>query len=300
MSTGWSLWVMGLVVLNIGITLFLFFWGTRVSIPTENDGTSGHVWAHGVLREGVRKVPVWWYVPSVCVFIISITYLVFYPGFGNNPGKLGWTSYGELEKDVAANNALLDPIMQRAESQSFKSLSQDPQALQIGHRLFQDNCAACHGRDGLGNKVIGAPNLLDGASLFGGSAEDIVKSIRDGRNGVMPGWESLGYGKVKNLAHYIRRLSGESADGPSANAGENYFDTCAACHGADAKGNKALGAPNLTDNASLYGNSIEELMTTINKGRQGYMPAWKDRLSNAEIRVITAWILGNETASAGK
>ena len=58
MTGFWSTWVIVLVVINLGITVFLFLWGLRVDIPTQPDGTSGHVWAHGVLREGVRRLPI--------------------------------------------------------------------------------------------------------------------------------------------------------------------------------------------------------------------------------------------------
>lgn len=297
MSTGWSVWVMVLVVLNLSITLFLFFWGTRVAIPTEKDGTSGHVWAHGVLREGVRNVPTWWYLMSLGAFVAGITYLVLYPGVGGSEGALKWTSQGQLQAETAVSEELLKPVMESAASDSFRRLAQNDQAMHIGGRLFLDNCASCHGRNAKGNHVIGAPDLTDSASLYGHSAADIQESIAQGRRGAMPPWASLGYGKIKNLAHYVSSLSGGSHDGASAAVGKNYFATCAACHGADARGNKALGAPDLTDSASLYGSSIEQLMESITDGRQGVMPGWKDRLSDVEIRLISAWILSNEGAS---
>lgn len=297
MSTGWSLWVMALVVLNISITLFLFFWGTRVAIPTQKDGTSGHVWAHGVLREGIRKLPTWWYLMSLSMFVIGIGYLVLYPGFGSNEGALKWTSQGQLNAETEYSEELLQPVMDSAASDGYKALAKNEQAMHIGGRLFLDNCAGCHGRDAKGNHVIGAPDLTDSASLYGHSAADIQNSIAEGRSAAMPPWASLGYGKIKNLAHYVSSLSSGSHDGASASAGKNDFVACAACHGADARGNKVLGAPDLTDSASLYGNSIEQLMESITNGRQGVMPGWKDRLSDAEIRLITAWVLSNEGAS---
>src|SRR5262249_45010581 len=64
MSTFWSAWVIALIIVNLGITLFLFVWGILVKIPTLPDGTSGHVWAHGVLREGIHNLPRWWIVLS--------------------------------------------------------------------------------------------------------------------------------------------------------------------------------------------------------------------------------------------
>src|SRR5690606_1683306 len=96
----WSGWIMFLIVLNMGITLFLFLWGTRVSIPTLPDGTSGHVWAHGVLREGVRRLPTWWVLFSAAMFVWGFAYLALYPGFGRFEGLLKWTSFTELERDA--------------------------------------------------------------------------------------------------------------------------------------------------------------------------------------------------------
>ncbi|MGP1664890.1 MAG: cbb3-type cytochrome c oxidase N-terminal domain-containing protein, partial [Rhodanobacter sp.] len=96
MSTGWSLWVMFLVSLNMGITFLLFLWAPRVKIPTLPDDTTGHVWAHGTIREGLRKLPLWWVLFSATMFISGWTYLYLYPGFGNHKGSLGWTSHQEL------------------------------------------------------------------------------------------------------------------------------------------------------------------------------------------------------------
>src|SRR5690606_25220326 len=79
MSTFWSAWIMFLVTLNLGITLFLFIWGQRVDIPRLPDGTTGHVWAHGVLREGLRRLPRWWVLFSASTFVIGFGYLVLYP-----------------------------------------------------------------------------------------------------------------------------------------------------------------------------------------------------------------------------
>ena len=110
MSAGWSAWVMLLIVLNLGITLFLFLWGQRSTIPTQADGTSGHVWAHGVLREGVRKLPGWWVVMSAAMFVAGFSYLALYPGFGGFKGVLGWTSHDELARNRGNQRSPLAPL----------------------------------------------------------------------------------------------------------------------------------------------------------------------------------------------
>src|SRR5688500_18730794 len=98
MSSFWSGWVMFLVVLNLGIALLLFVWALRVKIPTQDDGTTGHVWAHGVLREAVRKLPMWWILFSIGMFLWGVSYLVLYPGFGAYRCTLRWTSQQEFEQ----------------------------------------------------------------------------------------------------------------------------------------------------------------------------------------------------------
>ncbi len=290
MSSGWSLWVMFLIVLNLGITLFLFLWAPRVKIPTLPDHTSGHVWAHGALREGVRKLPQWWVWFSAAMFVSGFAYLALYPGFGNHKGMLGWTSHGELARDEAANNARMDELLVRFREYPVKQLADDPAALQMGGRLFVDNCAACHGRGGYGNVKLGAPSLIDDDWLYGGSGKDILASIHDGRSGLMPPWASLGEDNVKNLAQYVLSLSGAPHNEAAAAAAKPLFATCAACHGAEGKGNPALGAPNLTDHIWLHGGKLADIERSIGGGRQGAMPAWSKRLSDDQVRVLAAYV----------
>ncbi|GAA0888853.1 cytochrome-c oxidase, cbb3-type subunit III [Rhodanobacter soli] len=290
MSAGWSLWVMFLVVLNMGITFFLYLWGPRAKIPTLPDGTSGHVWAHGVLREGVRNLPLWWVLFSGAMFVIGFAYLALFPGFGSFKGVLGWTSHNELAQHVAANEATLAPLMERFKLYPVEQLASDPAAQQMGKVLFEDNCAACHQRSAKGNVALGAPDLSDSDWLYGSSGNDITTSIHDGRSGVMPPWASLGADNVKNLAQYVLSLSGSPHDAAKAAAGQPLFTTCAACHGAEGKGNPALGAPNLTDKVWLHGGSMANIEKSIGEGRQGHMPAWSPRLSDDQIRVVAAYV----------
>ena len=72
--------------------------------------------------------------------------------------------------------------------------------------------------------------------------------------------------------------------------GKRLFSTCAACHGADAKGNTAMGAPNLTDGIWLYGGNLADIAETIRRGRNGLMPAWRDRLGSENASLVAAWV----------
>lgn len=302
MSSGWSWWVIGLVVFNLGVTFCLFVWAPRARIPTLPDGTTGHVWADGALREGMHRLPGWWIGGSFAMYVVAVGYLVLYPGFGNHPGRLDWTSEKELAVTTAANAAKLEPVLHRIVAMDVEALAGDAQARRLGERLFVDNCAGCHGRAGLGNPNLGAPNLTDADWLYGGSAQDITASIRDGRSGVMPPWTSLGEPSVKSLVQYVLSLSGQSHDTESAAAGEPLFSAiCTACHGPEGKGIPQLGAPNLTDAIWLYGGTQAAIETSIRDGRQGHMPALGPRLSAGEIHLLAGYVhhlSGRENTSA--
>lgn len=291
MSGGWSWWVIVLIVFNLGSTFFLFLWAPRAKVPVLPDGTTGHTWAHGALREGMHRLPRWWIALSLAMYLVAFGYFVLYPGFGDRAGTLGWTSAKELTAATAANAAKLDPVMRRLAAMRVEAIADDPQAQRLGERLFVDNCAACHGRSGLGNAQLGAPNLADADWLYGGTGQDIATSIHDGRSGVMPPWGTLGEATVKNLAQYVLRLAGRPHDATAAAAGKPVFETtCGACHGPDGTGNPLLGAPNLTDDTWLYGGRPETIERSIHDGRTGQMPAWSPRLSDAEIHVLAGYV----------
>lgn len=306
MSSFWSTWVMVLIVFNLGLTLALFLWAPRAKVPTLADGTTGHVWAHGVLREGMHALPRWWIVISLAMFILAFAYLVLYPGFGALPGRLGWTAHGELARDTAANDALRGPALQRFARTPIEQLATDPQALALGHVLFADNCAACHGSKARGNVLLGAPDLADGDWLYGGDGQAIVTSILDGRQGVMPPWgAAFDQAGITNLAVYVASLSlpPRNADAIlKAAAGKKLFGACAACHGADGKGNAALGAPDLTDRVWLHGQTQAAIEDTIRNGRNGHMPPWRERLGVEQVHVLAAYVysLSHSAAPAAR
>lgn len=299
MSGFWSAWVMLLIVVNLGITLFLFLWAPRVVIPTQPDGTSGHVWAHGVLREGIRRLPTWWIVLSGSAFVMSFTYLALYPGFGAFSGLLGWTSQSELALAQTANRALEAPLRERIRGKSIESIAADPEALRVGEVIFIDNCAACHGRGATGNHALGAPDLTDGDWLHGGDVNAILASITNGRRGAMPAFSSaLSEDQIVELANYVAKLSKRPHDALRAELGRALFSNCAPCHGADGKGTPALGAPNLTDDTWLYGDRITDIAETIRHGRNGEMPAWRARLSAEDISLVAAWVYARSHPAA--
>jgi cytochrome c oxidase cbb3-type subunit III len=129
--------------------------------------------------------------------------------------------------------------------------------------------------------------------LWGGTPERIQGTITQGRQGVMPPMAAaVGSGDdVRNLAHYVLTLSG-GPDSLKAQLGRPKFGVCAACHGADGKGNVALGAPNLTDDIWLHGRGEEAIVALVTQGKINAMPAFAERLSADQIRVLTAYVWG--------
>ncbi|MBP5858673.1 cytochrome-c oxidase, cbb3-type subunit III [Marivibrio halodurans] len=74
---------------------------------------------------------------------------------------------------------------------------------------FLDNCAACHGEDGKGMAMMGAPNLTDAIWLYGSETDQIIRQISEPRHGVMPAWgDRLGDVTVKQLTLYVHQLGG--------------------------------------------------------------------------------------------
>lgn len=165
--------------------------------------------------------------------------------------------------------------------------------LKIGQRLFLQNCSQCHGSDARG--ATGFPNLADSDWLYGGTPAAIKETIMNGRTPQMPAWEAaLGEQGVKEMTAFVLSLSGRTVNQKDAEAGQAKFAMCAACHGADGRGSLAhnlpFGAPNLTDTVWLYGGSQRAVEETIRHGRQGVMPAWKEKLGEDKIHLITAYV----------
>ena len=108
----------------------------------------------------------------------------------------------------------------------------------------------------------------------------------------MPPWAApLGEDGVTEVVAYVQQLSGQDADAELAAAGQARFQMfCVACHGPEGKGNPALGAPNLTDGTWLYGGSAADIEYALRNGRNGQMPAQAERLGEAKIHLLTAYV----------
>ena len=251
--------------------------------------TTGHTWDED-LGEYNNPLPRWWMWLFYITIVFALIYLALYPGLGSWKGLLGWTEVGQLREETARHEQQFGPLYERYAKTDIEALARDPKAHAIGERLFLNNCAQCHASDAAGS--TGFPNLTDLDWLWGGTPEAIRTSIAEGRVGVMPPWGSvLGEQGVKDAAHYVMSLSGLPADSIRVARGKEIFaKTCIACHGPDAKGNPAMGAPNLTDQVWLHGSAEPQIIETISKGRIDRMPAHKDVLSPAKIHLLTAYV----------
>ncbi len=80
---------------------------------------------------------------------------------------------------------------------------------EAGAQVYASTCVACHGANGEGMAMLGAPSLTQPAAwIYGSSLTQLQQTIRHGRNGQMPAQEEyLGADKVHILAAYVYSLS---------------------------------------------------------------------------------------------
>jgi cytochrome c oxidase cbb3-type subunit 3 len=283
----WNMYVVVIVLGSIlACAVLLYMQGKAKFTPGK---TMGHVWDE-TLEEYNNPMPKWWSWLFVITVIFALVYLALYPGLGSFKGVLGWSAVGQYNAERERMDATVQPMYSKYLGMDVKALAADKQAMETGKRLYLTYCMQCHGADGRGAK--GFPNLTDGDWLYGGEPEQIKQTIAEGRMGVMPAHAQLGADTIKDLANYVRSLSGLPNDSVRATKGKEAFTSagCVGCHGMDAKGMQAIGAPNLTDKVWLYGSSEATITETITNGRQNKMPSWKAFLGDAKDHVLTAYV----------
>ena len=287
-NSGWSIFVAVATVVSLVACLALLIVAARRRVMA-NDNTTGHVWDED-LRELNNPLPRWWMYLFVITIVFAAIYLALYPGLGSHDGTLKWSSTGQWEKEQAKANEAMAPIYANYVKMSAEDLAKDAKAMGIGQRLFLNNCAQCHGSDARGSK--GFPNLTDDDWLWGGSHEKIIETITNGRQGNMPPMAAaVGTGEdVRNVAHYVLSLSDSAHNPVFAQLGQAKFAACAACHGADGKGNQLLGAPNLTDKVWLHGWGEGAITAMVQQGKLNVMPAQAKLLTPEQIHVLGAYV----------
>jgi len=287
---GWAIYVAVATALSLVACLALLIIAARRRVMA-NDNSTGHVWDED-LREMNNPLPRWWMGLFVATLLFSAAYLSFYPGLGSMEGTLGWTSVGQHQEEQAKARAEAAPLYAKFANKPAAELVQDAQAMGIGERLFANNCATCHGADARGSTSF--PNLTDRDWLWGGTPERIAETIIQGRQGAMPLMAAAigNSDDIRNVAHYVLSLSGSPHESIAAQLGRSKFTACAACHGADGKGNPALGAPNLADDVWLHGWGAEKVAAMIRSGKTNVMPAHGARLTAEQVHLLSAYVWG--------
>ncbi|QYJ80458.1 cytochrome-c oxidase, cbb3-type subunit III [Shewanella acanthi] len=316
MSSFWSIWISVLSLIVIAGCIFLLRACSKNNTHVEEGESMGH--SFDGIEELNNPLPKWWSYMFYITIVFGLIYLALFPGLGNYQGLLNWTSsnqsigtekgikadsaaaielaakegrYVQYDQEVKHANDKYGPIFAAYLATPLEELVKNQEALKVGGRLFLQNCAQCHGSDARGSK--GFPNLTDSDWLYGGDLATIKTTIMNGRHGMMPpkGGLPIDDSEIAGLAEYVVKLSGREHDATLAAQGQGSFmKGCFACHGMDAKGNKLMGAPDLTDDVWLYGGSRGMIEETLKHGRAGVMPAWKDVLGEEKVHVISAYV----------
>lgn len=268
--------------------------------------TTGHQWDG--IKELNTPLPRWWLWTFYMTIIWGIGYSIAYPAWplinGATAGVIGFSTRENVASEIAAYRERNAEVEAQLASANLANVTPGTPihdyAIAGGAAVFRSHCSQCHGSGAAG--AVGYPNLLDDAWLWGGALEDIVATVRHGiRNDTDPDarWSQMpAFGEILEeeeiaaAANYVMALSGRTAPDPAlAEQGATLFaENCASCHGENGMGDREQGAPNLTDAIWLYGGDMETLVETITYSRFGVMPAWGQRLSEADVKAVALYV----------
>ena len=232
MADFFSEWWSTAIAVLTGISILacgLLLWSqSKVKVKIGADGkplpaeTTGHVWDESLMEQN-NPLPKWWMWLFYLTIIYSVGYLIVYPGMGSYQGTFGWSQEGAYAKEMKDGEKQYGPLFNKYLNTDVKLVAKDPQAIEIGQRLFLNSCAQCHGSDAQGGK--GYPNLTDSDWLYGGTPEVIKTTLMEGRHGQMPpmGAAIGSDDDVKNVANYVMSLSGAAHDPIKAAIGKSKF-----------------------------------------------------------------------------
>ena len=159
LNSFWHWFAIIVTLASIFACWWLLHWTKGISDRDEDEvGDTGHIWDDDI-RELNNPLPRWWLHLFNITIVFSLAYLVLFPGLGNLPGTQGWTQLGRYEDERKAAEEAQSAVYARFRDMSVEELIRDEEAMDIGMRLFGNNCAMCHGSDGRGG--VGFPNLTD-------------------------------------------------------------------------------------------------------------------------------------------
>lgn len=281
----WSGWVIVLTCVSFATLVWLVlsvYFSPSAGEHPENEP----VWDND-LREGSSAPPLWWFWMLLAALVFSLIYLMLYPGLGSYPGLLNWSQGSRIVESYENYDASFQDIRADIAGANLAEIQNNLELMQTAERIFRRECSACHGPDARGQAAL-FPNLMDIDWQWGSSAEQIEQTIRAGRSANMLAWQSiLGDENVDQVSEYVANFSSSDDTHPGRAI---YQQNCAACHGMDGVGNPLLGAPNLADNIWLYGGDLETIRASIATGRNGIMPAFAQRLDDAQIKLLVAML----------
>ena len=283
----------------------------RVTKQKTEVPTTGHEWDG--IREYDNPMPRWWVWVFYLTIVWAIWYTIAYPAWplidGATRGYLGQNSRTDVVAEIETFEKANGPIQARLEAADLDAIKDDKDlaeyARAAGAAVFKTNCAQCHGAGAAGVQKLGYPSLLDNDWLWGGTMEDIhltvthgIRNTTDGdaRYSEMPKFgadELLEKEQIGQVVEYVLSLSKLDHDAAKAAEGMTVFvDNCAACHMEDGTGDRAQGAPNLSDFVWLYGDSREAITESVFYARFGVMPNWNERLKEHQIRAVAFYVHG--------
>jgi len=289
MSTFWSIFIIVLVVINVGGCLWLISWTMNMKTDDQVDDSTGHTW-DGDLKEYNNPLPKWWLNTFYLSIAFTVIYLILYPGFGNFSGVLGWSQLGQYESDVEATRQQYAEVYAAFDGVPLAELATNADALRLGRNTYMNNCASCHGSDGRGAKSF--PNLTDNNWMWGGEPAQIQQTISQGRIGNMPALGAVvGEAGLEQVISYLLADADDTSADVTAGKQKYMTSGCIGCHGANAEGNVMLGAPNLRDDYWLHGSSRETIRDVVNNGRVNQMPAHQELIGEDRVKLVAAYVL---------
>lgn len=270
--------------------------------------TTGHEWDG--IRELNKPLPKWWLYVFYATIVWAIGYWLLMPAWplvaSYTKGFLGYSQRQKVAGQIEAAKAAKAEYRDKIAQSDLATINEDPELLRFalagGEATFGDNCAPCHGRGAQG--AFGYPNLRDDSWLWGGTLDDIQRTILHGIRADDPktrgaGTQMPGFGQtgvltepqIGDVSEYVLSLSGRTEDQEAAARGaQTFVATCAPCHGPQGKGDPALGTPDLTDELWLYGGDKATVAGSIRVGRAGVMPAWAHRLDSETIKELAIYV----------
>jgi cytochrome c oxidase cbb3-type subunit 3 len=284
----------------------------RPAPRTEEDRrTTGHVWDG--IEEWDNPMPRWWLWTFYATIVWALIYVILFPAWplvtGATPGLLGFSTRANVAAEIQRFDAANAPIRERLVAADLDAIASDPELLSFannaGAAVFRSHCSQCHGSGAAGVAAKGYPNLLDDDWIWGGEMADIHLTIThgirnttdpDARYSEMPAFgrdELLEPEQIAAVVEHVLAISGQDHDAALlADGAVVYAENCASCHGEEGKGDRELGAPNLTDAIWLYGGDRESIAYQVVNARAGVMPNWNTRLSEADIRSVAVYVHG--------